>query len=399
MQRRRHHQALIDLVRHKRFRHVFFSYCRRPVQVLSRQFIPYRLLDDIFVLQDEITREVIAALQLKLTGQPARKSAVKQTEDTDAYHLYLKGRFYWDKRTPDNTQKALDYFRQAVEKDPDYAPAYAGMADCYALLGFTPYGTMRPSEAFPRAKAAARKALALDPSQGEAHATLGVCALFYDWNWAESEHEFRRSLELAPESMGTRLWFPVLLSLIGKPEEAIREGRRAIEIDPLSVNAVTLFGQALVFARRFDEAEIVLKEALELDPNYPTALWFLASIHMVHERFSEAVALTEKFAAIFRHPVWEAQKGFMWARAGRTEDAARVLGELEEMAKRTYVSPFCTCFVHAGLGDADSFFRMAEASIEERSGLALLFNCAWFDRYRSDPRFPELIRKVGLPQQ
>jgi tetratricopeptide (TPR) repeat protein len=203
----------------------------------------------------------------------------------------LKGRFYWAKRTPENTKKALDFYQQAIEKDPNYALAYAGVADCYAHLGFTPYGTMRPSEAYPRAKAAAQKALSLDASLGEAYASLGLCAFFYDWDWVASERAFRKCVELAPDSLGSRLWYPLLLAGIGRAEDAIQEAKRAVEIDPLSVNAATALGQVLYLTRRYDEAGSVLRRALEIDPNYPTALFFLGLVHLAKKQFDEAVEL------------------------------------------------------------------------------------------------------------
>ena len=155
---------------------------------------------------------------------------------TDVYHLYLKGRHHAAKRTPPNTQRALEFYKQALDLDPTFAAAYAGVADCYAHLGFTPNSTMAPGEAFPRAKAAAQKALALDGSLGDAYASLGMCSFLYDWDWASAERAFKRCLELTPTSLGARVWYPILLAVIGRHDEAIAEAKRAIDIDPLSEN-------------------------------------------------------------------------------------------------------------------------------------------------------------------
>jgi non-specific serine/threonine protein kinase len=366
----------------------------RDAQVWAQQFT--KKLSDIFALQDEIAEEVIQALKLKFAGEQ-KKRVPQQTRDTDAYHLYLKGRYYWAKRTPENTKKALELYQQAIERDPNYALAYAGVADCYATLGFTPYGSMPPADAFPRAKAAAQKALALDESLGEAHASLALCSFFYDWDWAASEREFRLSLELAPESLGARVWYPFVLATIGRTEDAIREARRLVEIDPLSANAATACGQALYMSRQFDEARSVLMRALEFAPNFPTALIFLAAIHLARNEFAEAANLAEKAAAVFDHPYWLAQKGAYYGFAGRKDEALRVLDQVKDLARQTYVSPYCFVWVYHGLGDLEAMKSSLHAAFEERSGLLTALNAAWYDNVRHEPFFQEIVRKVGLP--
>ena len=174
----------------------------KDAQVWGQQYA--RHLSDIFALQDEIADEVLRALKVKLASEPRRR-VVKHTTDTDAYHAYLRGRFYWEKRTPDQVKKALVCFEEAIDLDPNYALAYTGVADCYAMLGFYPYGVLKPRDAYPRAKAAAQKALALDASLGDAHASIGLCAFLYDWDWQAAELAFRRSIELAPNAMGARV--------------------------------------------------------------------------------------------------------------------------------------------------------------------------------------------------
>jgi tetratricopeptide (TPR) repeat protein len=210
----------------------------RDAQVWGQQYT--RKLADIFILQDEITREVLDALKVKLTG-PAKKN-VRKTESTEAYHLYLKGRFYWGKRTPDSIKKAAELYQQALDKDPNYALAYVGLADCYASLGIAPYGTLRPIEAFPRAKAAAQTALTLDNSLGQAYASLGLCAFYHDCDWAGAERAFRRSLEIRPDYLNALVWYGLLLTVLGRSEEAIQVTRRATEVDPLSVTVAYYYG-------------------------------------------------------------------------------------------------------------------------------------------------------------
>jgi len=366
----------------------------RDAQVWGQQYT--KKVSDIFVLQDEIADEVLQALKLKLTGEPKKRSA-RQTQNTEAYHLYLKGRFYWAKRTPENTKKALDFYQQAIEKDPNYALAYAGVADCYAHLGFAPYGTMRPTDAYPRAKAAAQKALSLDGSLGEAYASLGLCAFFYDWDWAASERAFRRSLELAPDSMGARVWYPFLLANTGRSEEAIREAQRAVEIDPLSANAGTALGQVLYLARHNDEADGTLRRVLEIDPRFNTALVFLGFVHLTRKEFAEAIAFVERAASDYPSAVNVGVRGVFYGLAGRRDDAVRLLHELTELARHSYVTPYSFAFVYQGLGDMESWRKMMQASFEERSGLLTFLHAPWNDSVRSDPFFQELVRKVGLP--
>jgi len=354
-------------------------------------------LADIFVLQEEIATEVLQALKLKFAPEP-KKRVLRHTENTDAYHLYLKGRFYWAKRTPDNTRKALNLYQQAIDKDPNYALAYAGVADCYAHLGFTPYGTMRPPEAYPRARAAAQRALALDDSLAEAHASLGLCGFFFDWDWAASERAFHRAMEIAPDLLGARIWYPVFLALTGRRDEAIREAQRVADIDPLSANAATGAGQALYCVRQYDEAERILNRALELDPDYPTANIFVGFVHLARGDYAKAISSAERAGAIFHHPHWLAHQGLFYGLAGRHDDARRILSELQKLSATSYVSPYSFAIVLQGMGDREAWKQAMEAACEERSGLAAWLNAPWHDSVRSDPFFPELRRRIGLPE-
>jgi non-specific serine/threonine protein kinase len=364
-------------------------------QVWGQQYT--KKASDIFVLQDEIAEEVLQALKLKLAGEP-RKRAAKQTTHSDAYHLYLKGRHYWAKRTPDNTKKALELYQEAIEKDPNYALAYAGIADCYALLGFTPYGTMRPSEACPRAKAAAQKALALDDSLGEAYASLGYCAGTFDWDWPAAEKAFRRSIELAPQSLGLRTWYPFLLVAHGRIEEAIREGQRLIDVDPLSVNAATAFGQALYIARRYDEATAMIDRALEIDPNYPTALTFKGILLHARNQTEQGLLFVEKLPGLFQYPFWMSAIAWFYATLGRRDEAVRILDRLKEIAQRTYISPLVFSNIYYGLGDYEATKREFQRAFENRDGLLIYNLCSpAFDELRYDPWVLDLRRKVGLP--
>jgi TolB-like protein/Tfp pilus assembly protein PilF len=362
----------------------------KDAQVWGQQYSKH--VSDIFVLQDEIADEVLRTLKVKLASEP-KKRVVRYTSDTDAYHAYLRGRFYWARRTPDQMKKALECFEQAIELDPNYALAYAGVADCYAM----PYGVLKPRDAYPRAKAAAERALSIDGSLGDAYASLGLCAFLYDWDWAAAERAFRRSIELAPNALGARLWYPALLVNIGRSEDAIREAQRAIEVDPLSVNAITLLGQVLYTARRYHEAARVLAQALDMDPGFPTALFYVGLIHLAKNEFSDAIKIFERTNALNPHPLWLATVGQVYGFAGRHDEARRILRELEEAARRTYVSPFSFATVYSGLGDMEAWRSMMQASLEERTGMLMWLMAPLHDGFRAHPHFQDFVRQAGLP--
>jgi serine/threonine protein kinase/Tfp pilus assembly protein PilF len=365
----------------------------KDAQVWGEQYVRY--LSDIFALQDEIADQVLRALKVKLAGEPRRR-VVRHTTNADAYHLYLRGRFYWARRTPDQVKKALACFEQAIAQDPDYALAYAGVADCYAMLGFYPYGVLKPRDAYPRAKAAAQKALALDDSLGEAHASVALCAFLYDWDWSTAEREFRRSIELSPSGLGARVWYPALLANIGQFEDAIREAEQAVEVDPLSVNAITTLGQTFYNARRYDEASREFAKALEMDSSFPTAIYYVGLIHVAKREFSEAIAMVHRAFSLNPHPLWLATLGQVFGLAGRHDEARRVLRELEEASERSYVSPFSFALVYAGLQDMEAWRGAMQSSLEERTGLLMFLTPPIHDCVRAHPYFQEFVRDAGL---
>lgn len=367
----------------------------KDAQIWGQQFT--KEMSDIFVLQEEIAEEVLQALKLKFTSAP-KKRATRQTGSSEAYHLYLKGRFYWAKRTPDNLKRALEFYQRTIEQDPTYALAYAGIADCYALLGYTPYGTMKPSDAFPRAKAAAQRALALEDSLGEAYVSMGLCAFWYDWDWAAAEGAFQRALEINRDNVDAYVWYSSLLASLGRLEEALELARRAAVVDPLSANAAGQLSIVLYWMRRHDDAISAARKALELDPTYLSAHAYLSFAHLAKGELATALELVEKAASMTTHAQWRAHVGWMCALAGRRDEAARILAELTQLASRTYVSPFSFATVHVGTGDIDSWKTMMQACLEERNGLLPYLDAPWNDPVRHDPFFAELRRKVGLPE-
>jgi serine/threonine protein kinase/tetratricopeptide (TPR) repeat protein len=227
----------------------------RDAQLWGQQYT--KKFSDIFALQEEIADEVSETLKLRLSGEPKRRPA-RQTENLEAYQLYLKGRFFWSNLTPDNFRRAIECYQQAIAKDPNYARAYSGLADCYSMLGSSAFGVMRPGEMLPRAKASAQKALALDGSLSEVHNSIAICALYYDWDLPAAGHAFRRSLELAPENVIARMNYSQYLAVVGRSDDSLVEARRAVEIDPLSAASAWL-GTALVFARKYPEGTSSLR--------------------------------------------------------------------------------------------------------------------------------------------
>ena len=305
----------------------------RDAQVWGQQFT--NKVSDIFTLQDEIADEVLQALKLKFSGGERKKAAKRKTENTEAYHLYMKGRFYFAKRTAEMLKKAIECYQRAIEEDPNYALAYTGIAECYTFLGFTPYATMKPSEAYPRAKAAVKKALAIDSSLAEAHASLGLCQVEYDWDWAGAEKSFRKSLELNPNNVVTYYGYSLLLSVTGRFDESIVVGRRAIEMDPLSYNALGNLALMSYLARRHDEAISAAKKALEIEPNYHSAYVYLSMSYQAKGQLKEAIDHMEHAISLVPNNVfWMSMKAWLYGVAGRESDARQILVELSERATR-----------------------------------------------------------------
>ncbi len=368
----------------------------RDAQIWAQQYT--RKVFDIFALQDEIAQEVTQALKLKLTGE-SKSRAKRQTHNEEAYRLYLHGRFYWARRTPDNVKRALTFYEQALDKDPNYAQVYAGIADCYTLLGYTPYATMPPDDAFPRAKAAAQKALALDPSLAEAHAALSQCAFFYDWDWTTAERELRRAIEIGgPNVALTQSHALALLAVLERFDEAIAEARRLADADPLSPNATGNLALVFFLARRYDDAIREARKAIRIDPDYHPAYAYLQLGCQGKGELDEAVTLAEQWAARIEHPfVSFANTGWIYGLAGRRQDAMRMLALLDEATARAYVSPIYFAYIYCGLGDGENWARTMRASLEERSGTLVFLKSAIWDNMRSHPFYAEIVRRVGLP--
>jgi eukaryotic-like serine/threonine-protein kinase len=354
---------------------------------------------DIFAIQDEISGEISEKLRLKLTRAEKKRLTKRQTDDPEAYQLYLKGRHHWNRWTEDGFYKAIEYFQQAVEKDPGYALAYTGLADSYVLLGWNSY--LPPKDAFPKGRMAAMQALRLDPDLGEAHTPLAAVLWLHDWQWQEAQVEFKRSLALSPAHPTASHWYAEYLMTMGLHAEAIARMKNGQEFDPLSLIINVAIGRAYYMARQDDDAIAQLRRTVELDPNYPVTYWHLGLLFMKMGRYELAIAEGEKGVKLSGgSPLMSAALAQTFATAGKRKKAIQILDELTELTKQKYVAPYFFAGIHIGLGEDDRAMEYLEKSFEERSHwLIYLHIDPSMDALRSNPRFQDLLRRVGLPLQ
>ena len=361
-----------------------------------------RNLTDLFAVESDIAARITDTLQARLTAPERHAIAARPTENSEAYELYLKGRFYWNKRTEEGVRKAIEYFQQAIEKDPTYALAYTGIADCYSLEGLhIDVGSLSPHEAIPKAKAAAMKALELDDTLAEAHTSLAFIRLNYDWDWSGAESEFRHAIELNPNSSNAHHWYSHYLMAMGQTERSLTESKRALELDPLGLIMNVHLGWHYINARQYDLAVEQLRKALEMDPNYGLAHWYLGLIHAQKEEYSEAEAEIRKAKELLKgNMMLEADTAYVYAVSGQKDRALKVIDELKELSKRRYVSSYHLAMIYIGLRQKDPAFEWLESAYRERSDLLVYLNVEpRLDSLRSDPRFKDLLRRVGLREQ
>jgi TolB-like protein/Flp pilus assembly protein TadD len=357
-----------------------------------------RKLTDIFAVESEIATNIAATLQAKLTGAEQKAIATRPTENSEAHQLYLKGRYYWNKRGEEGLKKAAEYFERAIKADPNYAPAYAGMADSYALLGFHGYGALPPAEAVPKAKAAAEQALQIDETLAEAHTSLAFAKEEYDWDWSGAEREYKRAIELNPNYGTAHQWYAVHLAVRGRYPEAIAEIKQAQKVDPLSLVINMNAGWVFYFARQYDEAVGQCRKTLELDPNFAPGHWMLGQAYRQKGMHEEAIAEFQKAVALFEgDPIQLAVLGHGYAVAGKRSEAQKIIKELTELSKQRYFPPYFIALIYVGLDDKDQAFELLEKAFAERSAnLTVLQAEPMFDPVRSDARFQDLLRRVGF---
>ena len=351
---------------------------------------------DLLVMQRNIVKDISANLRLKLSGAEQNRVNKHYTENSAAYQLYLKGRFYWNERTAEALKKSIDYFNQAIELDPGDALSWAGLADTFVLI--PNYSAGAPQEFYPKAKAAARRALELDETLAEAHTSLAQALFAYDWNFAESNREFQRALELNPNYATARHWYAnsVLLAM-GRFDEAIAEGKRARELDPLSLIINADLGADYFYAGRFDDAIEQLRKTIEMDQNFYTARYFLGMAYAMKGAFPEAIAEYKRAQLLSDDPFVLAYLGHAEAASGERSEALKTLAELEAIAKRRYVPAYSFAILYAAIGDKDQAFKWLERLYQDRAfDIAYLQVDPFFDTLRNDSRFTDLVKRVGL---
>ena len=347
-------------------------------------------------MQSEIARDVSSKLRLKLSGADEQKLAKNYTANTEAYQLYLKGRYHLLKLTPPEIQTGISYFQQAIEIDPSYALAYVGLADGYRTFGLV--GEMPSSEFFPKAKAAAQKAIEIDDTLAEAHAELGFIIFWYDWDWNAAENQFKRALELNPNNADTHLFYAHLLSNTGRHAEGLAEVKRARELDPLDLRINGLEAQFLVHAGKPDEALAILQNTLAQNPNNWFAHMFASSAYIEKGMFGEAVAEARKARELNSansQPI--AQLGYALAKSGKQAEARGLLEELLKRSTERYVSRGNIALIYNGLGERDKTFAWLERGYEQRDPKMVFLKVEpkW-NNLRADPRFQDLLRRVGF---
>jgi TolB-like protein/Tfp pilus assembly protein PilF/class 3 adenylate cyclase len=354
-----------------------------------------RELEGIFAIQDEITRAIVDALRIKLAvalpAQPQR--------NTESYDLYLRGRFYWNKRTTDALKKAIEYFKQAIEKEPDYALAYTGLADCYSSLGFSfDAGSLSPTEAIPQATAAALKALQKNDALAEAHTSLAFIKLNYEWDWSGAEREFNRAIELNPNYDNAHHWYSHYLLAIGRTEESLAESKRALELDRLGLIINVHLGWHYLYAHQYDEAIEHFLRTLEMEPTYGLTHWYLGQAYEQKQMYEEAMAELMKAKSLLpENAAVEAEMGHVYAVSGKMDKAKKVIDRLNELSQRKYVSSYHMALIHTGLGDNDRALDLLERAYNERSDLLVYLKIdPRLNSLRSDRRFAGLLRRLGL---
>jgi len=365
--------------------------------VWARQYD--RELINLLALQGEIAQEIADGIQLTL-GDNNRIDTARQAPLSpnayEAYDLYLKGRYFWNKRTPSGFQRAVEYFQQAVAKDPDYARAYAGLADSYALM--SGYSLAPQNEFMPKARAAALRAVELDNKLAEAHTSLALITENYDWDWQNAEKEYRRAIQLDPNYATAHHWYAEYLAYQGRFDEAFAESERARQLDPLSLIIATDNGAILYFSRQYDRAIEQFRAVLDMEPNFPRA-HLLVFAYVQKGMFADALADIEKWRRIDNVPGSWAIEAYVYGRSGQRVEARRALEKWQQLNRRRQMDPAATALAYVGMGNKDEAFAWLQRAYSERSNALTALNVdPIYDPLRSDARFQDLLRRVGLAQ-
>ncbi len=354
-----------------------------------------RKLTDIFAVESEIAKTIADTLQAKLSGSEQHAIAARPTENTEAHQLYLKGRFFWNKRTGNDLKKSIDYFQQAIAADPNYALAYAGVADAYAFLPGYTAGT--PRDCYPKAMAAAKKALELDDTLAEAHTALAIAIWLYDFDFSQAIREFQRAIEVNPNyAVAHQQYGNIILTALGRFDDAIAEGKRAVELDPLSLVINTDLGVDYFCARRYDEAIEQLRKTLEMDPGYYFAHVILGQVLEMKGAPDAAIAEYQKARVLNDDPSVLGLLGRVYGLSGNKTEAEKILNQLKELSTQRYVAAYSFGLVYLGLGDKQEALCWLEKSYQDRAGsdIGYIRVDPLLDPLRGEPRFEALAEKV-----
>jgi adenylate cyclase len=356
-----------------------------------------RKIADLVAVKETIAQEVAEKLKLKLSGDDQRRLTRRDSANPQAYQAYLRGRYFWNKRTADGNRSAIEQFQEATTLDPEFALSYAGLADCYISVAF--YNFASPQETMPKAKESALKALSLDDTLAEAHTSLGNILVNYDWNWAEAEKEFKRGIELKPDYATAHQWYAMhALTPTGRLDEAVAEMRKALALEPASLVMNAFMGATFFYARRYDEAVDQCRRTIDLDPNFAVAHWQLGRVYEQKnmsapaiEEFNKAISLSGD------SPLMKAALGFAYAKSQKRREANEILSELIQLSNQQYVSAYELAAIYVALGDETHAFQFLEKAYGEHSFHLVQLNVApQFEPVRADPRFKDLVKRLGL---
>ncbi|MGA9769558.1 MAG: tetratricopeptide repeat protein [Blastocatellia bacterium] len=354
-------------------------------------------MSDLSSVEDAISLRLAGALALKLGADERKQLAKRHTDNTEAYQLYIKGRHFWNKRDEEGMRKAIAYFRQAIDIDPTYALAYAGLSDCYSFLGSAYFDALPPSEDMPKAKAAAMRAVELDETLAEAHSALAFVQGWYDLDWPSAERELKRALELNPNYATAHQRYGWYFLAMGRTDEALAEMKRAQECDPLSPVININIGGFLYYSRRYDQAIEQFGKMAEIDPCFSWNHTWTGLAYMEKGDYTRAIAEFQQEKKPWEQGVWGL--GMTYARSGKQNEARRILSRFQEFTHQRYVSPSAFILIYTALGEKDLAFAWLERAYEARDfDLGVLKVDPKLDPLRSDPRFTDLLRRVGLSQ-
>jgi TolB-like protein/Tfp pilus assembly protein PilF/predicted Ser/Thr protein kinase len=355
-----------------------------------------RKISDVLALQEELAREISQNLRLRLTGEEKQQLSRRYTDNPEAYQLYLKGRFYWNKRTQQGFFKAIEYFQQAIDKDPSYALAYAGLSESYPPLAV--FGWFPAQEMMPKAQVAARRALELDPNLAEAYSGLALATLYHDWDWPNAQRYFQQAIAINPSYPTAHQWYSFYFAIQKNPDMAVAETKRAIDLDPFSLAANQQLGAIYYQARRYQEGAEQLRKTIDMDTNFPLAHYQLGRVYAAEGKYQEAVEEWKKYSDLSPGTFALGYLAYGYGRLGDRAQATRILEQLKLRSKTEFVSAIPFALVYMGLGDNEQALASLDQALQERASMLVFLNLdSVWDPIRSDVRFANLVRSVGLP--